>query len=499
LTLDDLPHTFADSRPTSMTLSPDYIRLVLAEHFDAARTSLLDPLLAIHEAHLVMLVDTGIVERDDARAIRAALAGLDRGAIRTAVFDGTSEDLFFHVDRLLADAAGPDRAGRLRTARSRNDTDMTMYRMRLREWLLEMVDAANDLRAVLLEIAAAHRETIFPAHTHGQPAQPTSLAHYALAVVEMLERDVVRLVAAYASTNLNPLGACAITGTGFAIDRGRTSDLLGFSAPTGNTYGSIAAVDYVLESASAVSILITGVGRVIQDLLLWSTREMGYLRLPDSLVQISSIMPQKRNPVPLEHARAIASSALVQLGGVAGVVHNTPFGDIVDTEDDVQPLIARAFHEAARAVRLLALAVGAAEFDTVLMRERAGANLVTVTELADALTRERGLPFTRAHEIVSRFVDASGSTTAAPAETLRAVAHALGVTLAVTDDEVRAWLDPAHFVAVRRTPGGPAPEITRTAIELSRARLAADRARAATERHLLAHAERLRAEALAAI
>jgi argininosuccinate lyase len=482
-----------------MPLSLEYIRLVLAEHFDAARTSLLDPLLAIHEAHLVMLVDTGIAGRDDARAIRAALAGLDRAAIRTAAFDGTAEDLFFHVDRLLADAAGPDRAGRLRTARSRNDTDMTMYRMRLREWLLEMIDAANGLRAVLLDIAAAHRETIFPAHTHGQPAQPTSLAHYALAVVEMLERDVLRLAAGYASTNLNPLGACAITGTGFAIDRGRTSELLGFAAPTGNTYGSIAAVDYLLESASAVSILLVGVGRVVQDLLLWSTREMGYLRLPDSLVQISSIMPQKRNPVPLEHARAIASSALVQLGGIVGVVHNTPFGDIVDTEDDLQPLIERALHEASRAVRLLALAAGAAAFDTELMRERAATGLVTVTELADALTRERGLSFTRAHEIVSRFVDASGKTTAAPAETLRAVAQALGVTLAVTEAELRAWLDPAHFVAVRRTPGGPAPDVTLAAIEQSHARLASDCARAANERQRLSHAEQLRAQALAQI
>jgi argininosuccinate lyase len=210
-------------------------------------------------------------------------------------------------------------------------------------------------------------------------------------------------------------------------------------------------------------------------------------------------MPQKRNPVPLEHARAIASSALIQLGGIIGVVHNTPFGDIVDTEDDVQPLVARAFHEASRAVRLLALAAGQAEFDAALMRQRASENLVTVTELADALTRERGLPFTRAHEIVSRFVDASRTASTTRAETLRTVAQALGVPLAVSDEELHEWLDPSHFVAVRRTPGGPAPGVTSEAIDESRARLATDRARAASERQLLAHAERTRAEALNAI
>jgi argininosuccinate lyase len=151
---------------------------------------------------------------------------------------------------------------------------------------------------------------VFAAHTHTQPAQPSTIAHYLLAVIEQLERDTVRLKSAYASTNRNPLGACAITGTGFPIDRDRTAALLGFAGPTGNTYGSIATVDYLLESVSATSVLLAGLGRVLQDLLLWCTAEFGYLRLSDGFVQGSSIMPQKRNPVGLEHARAIASKAL---------------------------------------------------------------------------------------------------------------------------------------------------------------------------------------------
>src|SRR5881392_1661878 len=177
-----------------------------------------------------------------------------------------------------------------------------------------------------------------------------------------------RLRAAYASTNRNPLGACAISGTGFAIDRQRTSDLLGFDGPTGNTYGSIATVDYLLESVSAIAVMITGLGRVVQDLLLWCTMEMGYLRLADGFVQCSSIMPQKRNPVALEHARAIASKAAGQAQAVFATVHNTPFGDIVDTEDDLQPLVASMFRDAQRAVALVAASMRGAQLDVERMR-----------------------------------------------------------------------------------------------------------------------------------
>ncbi len=225
-----------------------------------------------------------------------------------------------------------------------------------------------------------------------------------MAVIESLERDTVRLRSAYATVNRNPLGACAITGTGFPIDRDRTSDLLGFSGPTGNTYGSIGAVDYLLEPLSAASVLVIGLGRFTQDLLLWATVEIGYLRLPDGFVQVSSIMPQKRNPVALEHARALFSKALGELGAVAQVPHNTPFGDIVDTEDDLQPLVRGAFRDATRAVSLLAATMAKAEFDVARMRERAGAAWVTVTELADVLVRDHGLSFGEAHEIVSDVV-----------------------------------------------------------------------------------------------
>jgi argininosuccinate lyase len=297
------------------------------------------------------------VGRAEAVAIRQGLDGILEADIRGVTYDGTYEDLFFYVERLIVQACGEEAAGRLHTARSRNDIDMTMYRMQQRELILAIVSGAIRLRSVLLDLAARHREDVFAAHTHTQPAQPTTIAHYLLAVIEQLERDTTRLRAAYASTNRNPLGACAITGTGFPIDRARTSELLGFDGPTGNTYGSIATVDYLLESVSATAVLLAGLGRVVQDLLLWCTAEFGYLRLADGFVQGSSIMPQKRNPWRSSTRARSAARRSGRPGGIMLAVHNTPFGDIVDTEDDLQPLVFSMFKDAARAVRLVGAAM----------------------------------------------------------------------------------------------------------------------------------------------
>ncbi len=300
---------------------------------------------------------------------------------------------------------------------------------------------------MLLEQADRHLETVFPAHTHTQPAQPTTMAHYLLAVVEQLERDARRLRSAYAATNRCPLGACAITGTGFPIDRELTSDLLGFDGPTGNTYGSIATVDYLLESVSAAAVMVTGLGRVLQDLLLWCTAEFGYLRLDDGFVQCSSIMPQKRNPVALEHARSIASKAAGQAHALFAAVHNTPFGDIVDTEDDLQPLVASLFADSLRTVQLVTAAtLRSATFDVARLEARAAAGGTTLTELADHLVREHGLPFKKAHAIVSRLLPAVTDGTSLSTAMARASQEVTGTPLHYTDADLAAILSAHHFV-----------------------------------------------------
>jgi argininosuccinate lyase len=450
-----------------MSFDPEYVSRVLRENFEDAKSLFLSPLIAIHYAHLVMLRQQQIISAADAHALRDALDAIPMDNIRAAQYDHGCEDLFFFVERLLVEACGEDVAGRLRVARSRNDIDMTMYRMRQREFIAALAASAVDLREALVDLASRHRETFFAAHTHTQAAQPTSVAHYLLAVIEQVERDYVRLRAAYASTNRSPLGACAITGTGFPIDRQLTSDLLGFDAPTGNTYGSIATVDYLLESVLATQVMLVGVGRFVQDLLLWSTQEMGYLRLADGLVQGSSIMPQKRNPVALEHVRSIASKALGEAIGVVTAVHNTPFGDIVDTEDDLQPLVASMFRDAHRATALLTAAVRGVELNVERMLARAEEGGTTLTEVADRLVRDQDLPFSKAHAAAARMR-----------------------TSPITARE---------FVETRRTPGGPAVEQTTRALAASRELLARDREWLDSVRQKVEKADALRRQRARAI
>ncbi len=460
-----------------MEFAPEYVAFVLRENYEDAKRLFLSPLMALHYAHLVMLASCDIIGAGDAHRLREALDGISEERVRRSAHDCRDEDLFGYVNRLIVESCGEETAGRLHTARSRNDIDMTLYRMRQRELLLDLSDASFGLRGGLIDLAWQNRDTIFPAHTHTQPAQPSTIAHYLLAVVEQLERDADRLRAAYATTNRCPLGACAISGTGFPIDRSVTSDLLGFAGPTLNTYGSIATVDYLLQSVSGALVLLIGLGRFIQDLLLWCTAEFGYLRLGAGYVQPSSIMPQKRNPVSVEHARSIASRALGEAVGVVIAVHNTPFGDIVDTEDDLQPLVFSTFWDATRAVRLLSAASSTVEFDRAGLAAQARRGWITLTELADTLVRDHGLPFKTAYGICARLVEARAAWPDRSVSDLLAEAsvHETGSAIHYTEDALRHVLAPDHFVAVRRDPGGPAPAETTRALEAARLRLGSDR------------------------
>jgi argininosuccinate lyase len=484
-----------------MKFAPEYVTYVLNENFEDAKALFLSPLMAINYAHLVMLADQKIVSGEDARAIRDALDAISLDEVRDAKYDGSCEDLFFYIERLVVAACGEDVAGRLHTARSRNDIDMTMYRMRQREFVLGLLSATLTLRRSLLEVAERHRETILAVHTHTQRAQPTTVAHYLLAVIEQLERDATRLQGAYERTNRNPLGACAITGTGFPIDRQLTSELLGFDGPTRNTYGSIATVDYLLESSAAATVLLTGHGRFVQDLLLWCTAEFSYVDFGEGYVQCSSIMPQKRNPVAIEHARAIGSKALGQAQAIVTAVHNTPFGDIVDTEDDLQPLVFSMFRDATRAVKLVAAAMTTAEFDAKRLEARAAEGWTTLTELADTLVRDHGLPFRTAHGIAGRLMrEREKDPSVSLSWTLAKVStDLLGAALDYDEVTLANILSARHFVEVRATFGGPAPAETAKAIETSRGQLAADEDRWNKTTAALSEAERKLAARSAAL
>jgi argininosuccinate lyase len=450
--------------------APVYAETVLSHNFEDAKKYFLDDLLRIHDAHTRMLAAQDIITAEEENALLTALASLDRAVIAQSRYDGSVEDLFFYIEarleELCGESCGRDVAGKMHTARSRNDIAITLYRMSARRELLKLARALAETRAVILDLAAHNLETVMPAHTHTQPAQPTTLAHYLLAVAEFLGRDAARIQGAFARVNLSPMGAAAITTSGFPIDRQLTARLLGFEGLAENSYGAIAAIDYMTESASVVAVAMVSAGKFIQDLLLWSTREFGFLRLSDAFVQTSSIMPQKRNPVALEHARVLASRALGEAQAVLTTAHNTPFGDINDSEDDLQPLVFTMFADAVRSLRLLAGVLRTAEVNRALLAERAGRHFLTVTELADTLVRRERLSFREAHSVVARTVVACGSndTPAAIAEEVKRQFPALKLTRA----DLEQALDPVHFVRIRTVEGGPAP--VRTSEALARAR-----------------------------
>jgi argininosuccinate lyase len=338
--------------------------------------------------------------------------------------------------------------------------------MALRRAVLDILAALTELRRVLLTIARENIGAIMPGYTHTQPAQPTTLAHYLLGADEMFARDQKRFMSAYETVNLCPMGACAITTTGFPINRPFIAELLGFEGLQLNSWGAIASVDYVTESAAAVSVCMVNLSKFVADLLLWCTPDFGFIRLSDAFVQISSIMPQKRNPVPFEHVRILASKSFAQAHGVLVCAHNTPFGDIVDSEDDLQPIVFSGTTDCLRSLRLIAGALGGAQFNKEQMLRRASANFITATELADTLVREEGLSFRIAHRIVSSAVRIcqdreSGSLAEIVAEIAPGI---LSRPLRLTVAQMKLAADPKRFVEIRGIPGGPGPKAIESAL-----------------------------------
>ncbi|MEL7416094.1 MAG: argininosuccinate lyase, partial [Pseudomonadota bacterium] len=380
---------------------PTYKRTVLAPLFDGVKTHYAGHMMAINEAHLVMLVETGILTTARGRQIAGALAAISTEVdVEALTYTGEHEDFFFLVEAELKARLG-DLGGMLHTARSRNDMDHTMFKMALQARTDALMAQGLALSTALTAKARKEAATPIVAYTHGQPAQPTTFGHYLAATIEVLVRDLERLAHAREALDHCPMGAAAITTSGFPIDRARMANLLGFTGPTLNSYGSIAAVDYVTGLYSALKLMFLHLGRVVQDMAFWSAFEVGQLRVPNALVQVSSIMPQKRNPVPIEHMRHLASVTCGHCDTLIGTMHNTPFTDMNDSEGEVQAAGYRAFESGGRVLDLLAAFLPACSINGERVRANADAACVTVTELADSLVRRDGLSERQAHEVAA--------------------------------------------------------------------------------------------------
>ncbi|MGF9913646.1 argininosuccinate lyase [Paenibacillus ehimensis] len=447
-----------------------YTEVVLEPAFNEAKIHLLGPMMAINKAHLIMLEKQKLVTIDEAKQIAKAIRSIDPEALRQASYTGQFEDLFFQVEHQMLEHAG-DIAGNLHLARSRNDMGISIYRMVLREKLIVTLTSALKLNEQLLLFARDHADTLMIGYTHTQQAQPTTLAHYFMAVVDSLNRDIRRIMAAYANCNRSSMGAAALTTSGFAISREHMMELLAFDELIDNSYDAIGGADYLGEVATAVQLAAINLGRVVQDMLLWCTQEFGALKVAAPYVQISSIMPQKRNPVSFEHMRALLSSCVGNTNTVLSMIHNTPFGDIVDTEDDMQPYAWRSLDIMDKMYRLFAAVVGTMEVNKEVLRERTKGSFATVTELADTLVRTDGLSFRKAHHIVSDVVKQSLAQGLAANEITLSIVNEsarrhIGRDTSLTEETLRQALDPVHFVEIRSLPGGPSPKEIHRMIDL---------------------------------
>ena len=436
----------------SVAFSSVYVEHVLDPGYRNWKRLYYGDLLAVHKAHLVMLQETGVVSRTAAAAIKASMAAIEAGTAFPDHLPEGLEDLFFFYEKEL-DRHGAGSSASLHTARSRNDMDTTVFRLALKRELRDLVGRLASCARTILQRARAGEGELTILSTHGQPANVSTMAHYLSAFLLDFLEGTESLVTAMGSTDHCPLGACAITGTGFAIDRDRTSHLLGFSSPVPNSYQAIATSHWLTSPAQALQLILSDTGRLAADMIHKAAAEVGLLVFPDDLVQTSSIMPQKRNPVILEHIRIQAGLAAGACDSMVRLFRNVPYQDVNEVADAPVSEFLDSLSHARSCVALLELAVSKVASSQPRAREIAVTQGVTTTELADTLVRACGISFQDAHHACAAFAR-SGYDKTRLREAFREKA---GKELPLSDQEIDEALEPEHFVAVRKTLGGPAP------------------------------------------
>ncbi|WP_115863228.1 argininosuccinate lyase [Halorussus litoreus] len=452
--------------------------------------------LAVDRAHVVMLAEQGIVGDDEAAAILDALDAVEADGF-SALPDG--EDVHAAIETAVVDRAG-DVGGKMHTARSRNDEVATCIRHRLREDVLDAVEATVALREALAEAAEAHAEIVMPGYTHLQPAQPTTVGHYLLSYEQAVARDTARLFDAYERVNRSPLGAAAFAGTPFDVDRERTADLLGFDGGhaseasvtssqakrsdgvVSNSMDAVSTRDFLVEVVAALANLAATVSGFAEDLVVFSNK--GLAELSDDYSSTSSIMPQKKNPDTLELVRATAGDAAAGLNGLLTTLKGLPRAYNRDLQK-ATPHAWETVDDVTEAVAVAAGAAATATWDEEALAEAAGEGFSTATGVADLLAMA-GLPFRKAHEMVAKASESGADYAALDA----AAEDVLGDSLSsyVEREAVEAALDPVESVAARDSTGGPAPDAVAAGLAAAQDGIAADERALGDRRESLAAA-----------
>ena len=420
--------------------------------------------IAGSKAHVAMLAAQGIVSGEDARSIIGGLDTIASDYERNGVpEDWDLEDIHMTIESRLAELIGPV-AGRLHTARSRNDQVATDFRL----WVRQAMDDADaglaSLQRALVLRAEQHAASIMPGFTHLQTAQPVTLGHHLLAYYEMFRRDRSRFADARVRMNECPLGSAALAGTGFPLDREATSAALGFDRPTANSLDAVSDRDFALDYLQAASQCALHLSRLAEEMIIWASQPYGFVRLPDALSTGSSIMPQKKNPDAAELVRGHAGRIMGCLTALSVTMKGLPLAYSKDMQDDKPPVF--------EAAGLLALSIAAmtgmvadTEFRTDRMRAAAELGYATATDLADWLVRAANIPFREAHHITGAAVKLAESR-GAPLDAL-SLADLQAIDTRI-DDRVFAALSVDASVASRASYGGTAPERVREQVAAAR-------------------------------
>jgi len=425
--------------------------------------------IAGSKAHAAMLAATGIISAADGAAIQEGLdtilREIEAGDFN---FDAALEDIHMNVEARLKALIG-EPAGRLHTARSRNDQVATDFRLWVRDALDRLDAGLCTLLRALLDQAARHAATVMPGFTHLQAAQPVTFGHHLMAYVEMFERDRGRVGDCRRRANECPLGAAALAGTSFPIDRDATAAALGFDRPMRNSLDAVSDRDFALEYLSSAAIVATHLSRLAEELVLWTSAQFRFVSLSDAFTSGSSIMPQKRNPDAAELVRAKCGRIIGALNALLIVMKGLPLAYGKDMQEDKEPTF-----DAADAIELCLAAMAGMiadlTADAQAMRAAAGIGFTTATDLADWLVRAKGLPFREAHHVTGRLVQLAEQKGCALEELALADLKAVypGFTQAVF-----AVLGIDKSVASRASFGGTAPARVREAVAAARAALAA--------------------------
>jgi argininosuccinate lyase len=409
--------------------------------------------IAGSKAHVAMLARAGIVSPGQADAIGAGLERI-RGEIEggTFTFSRALEDIHMNIESRLAEIVGPD-AGRLHTARSRNDQVALDFRL----WVRDTIDALDaqiaDLQRALAGKALAHAGTVMPGFTHLQTAQPVTFGHHLLAYVEMLSRDRGRLRDARVRLNESPLGAAALAGTSFPVDREMTAKALGFDRATANSLDSVSDRDFALETLAAASISAVHLSRFAEEIVLWTNPQFGFVTLSDAFTTGSSIMPQKRNPDAAELVRGKAGRIFGALQALLVVMKGLPLAYSKDMQEDKEGTF-DALQSLSLCLAAMAGMVRDLVPDAARMREAAGAGYATATDLADWLVRRLGLPFRQAHHVTGQLVAAAAARKIVLQDLTLSDMQAIEPRIT---DEVFSVLTVEKSVESRTSYGGTAP------------------------------------------